>query len=227
MLHKTKGVVLSFIKYRETSIIVKIYTELFGLQTFIENGVRSSKGKNKIALFQPLTLLDLVIYHDTKKEINRISEIKCYQPYNSISSDIKKTTLGIFINELLDHTLKEQTENQSLFSFIFNALLFLDHQDKGFENFHLYFLYKYCTFLGFGAETSQEIVDQLELQGIKFNWEVKNSLKEISLNDFGKHIKISRKVRIEIVEILLIYFRLHIDGFGEMKSLQILKEVLD
>ena len=64
MLHKTKGIVISFVKYRETSIIVKIYTEAFGIQTYIENGVRSAKGKNKIALFQPLTLLDLVVYHD-------------------------------------------------------------------------------------------------------------------------------------------------------------------
>ena len=91
MLHKTKGIVLNFVKFKETSVIVKIYTEKFGLQSYIENGVRSSKSKNKIALFQPLTQLELVVYHDPKKEINRISEIRCILPYKSIPFEIKKS----------------------------------------------------------------------------------------------------------------------------------------
>ena len=83
MLQKTRGIALSFIKYRDTSIIAKIFTEEFGMQSYIVNGVRSKSAKTKIALFQPLTLLELVVYHNKKKEIHRISEIKCFRNFHS------------------------------------------------------------------------------------------------------------------------------------------------
>jgi DNA repair protein RecO (recombination protein O) len=84
MLHKTRGIGLSYLRYRESSIITKIYTEAFGIQTYIVNGVRSSKSKNnRIALFQPLTLLDMVVYHKNKEDtVHRISELKCYAPFS-------------------------------------------------------------------------------------------------------------------------------------------------
>jgi DNA repair protein RecO (recombination protein O) len=82
MLHKTKGIVLHYIKYSETSIIVKIYTETFGIQSYIVNGVRSKNNKNKIALFQPLTLLDMVVYHKANAtSLNRIAEVRCSEPF--------------------------------------------------------------------------------------------------------------------------------------------------
>ena len=93
MLQKTRGLVLSHIRYQETSIIVKIYTEELGLQSYIVNSVRTKSSKtNKIALFQPLTLLDLVVYYNEKKSINRISEQKCNYPFSSIPFNIVKST---------------------------------------------------------------------------------------------------------------------------------------
>ena len=85
MLVKTKGIVINHIKYKESSIIVRIYTEKLGLQSYIVNGVRSAKAKNKMALFQVLTILDLVAYYyEDQNKLNRISEIRCKQPYQSI-----------------------------------------------------------------------------------------------------------------------------------------------
>ena len=96
MLHKTKGIVIGYIPYRESSIIVKLYTENFGIQSYIENGVRSAKGKNKIALFQPMTLLDVVVYHNDKKDLHRISEIKCTSPLVSIPMTLRSLVLQSF-----------------------------------------------------------------------------------------------------------------------------------
>ena len=109
MLHKTRGVVFRFTKYGETSIIVTLFTELFGLQSYIVNGVRSKSGKNKIALFQPLTLLDLVVYHREHANLNRIKEVKCLYPFQSIPTDIKKSALAIFIIEVINKTVKEES----------------------------------------------------------------------------------------------------------------------
>ena len=93
MLHKTRGIVFRFTKYGETSIIVNIFTELFGLQSYIVNGVRSASAKNKIALYQPLTLLDLVVYHRENVNILRIKEVKCLHAYQTIQ-DRKSTRLN-------------------------------------------------------------------------------------------------------------------------------------
>src|SRR6187200_113375 len=101
MLHKTRGVVFRFTKYGESSIIVNIFTEMFGLQSYIVNGVRSRTVKSRIALYQPLTLLDLVVYHRENANINRIKEVKCLYPYQSIPTDIKKSALAIFIMEVI------------------------------------------------------------------------------------------------------------------------------
>src|SRR3954469_12504744 len=109
MLHKTRGVVFRFTKYGETSIIVNIFTELFGLQSYIVNGVRSKSAKNKIALFQPLTLLDLVVYHRENANILRIKEVKCLRAYQDLTSDIKKSSIAMFINEILNKAVKDQS----------------------------------------------------------------------------------------------------------------------
>ena len=93
MIIKTKGIVLSYIKYGETSIICKIFTETSSIQTFIINGVRKSKSKN-IALYQPLNILDLVIYHKESSGIQRIKEAKLDVIYKSLHLDIKKISIS-------------------------------------------------------------------------------------------------------------------------------------
>ncbi|HEV7380803.1 MAG TPA: recombination protein O N-terminal domain-containing protein, partial [Dyadobacter sp.] len=137
MLHKTRGIALSYIKYKESSIIAKIYTELFGVQTYIVNGVRSSSAKtNRIALFQPLTLLEMVVYHKGKQdEIHRISEIKCYHPFSTLPYNVLKSCLSLFITEILVKSLREEEENQPLFYFLEQSVIYLDEADAGFENF--------------------------------------------------------------------------------------------
>jgi DNA repair protein RecO (recombination protein O) len=227
MLHKTKGIVISFVKYKETSIIVKIYTEAFGIQTYIENGVRSTKGKNKIALFQPLTLLDLVVYHDTKKEINRISEIKCLYPYHTITVDIKKSSIGIFINEVLNNSLKEHSENIPLFNFLEDSLKYLDQHEEQIENFHLYFLINYCFYLGFGPDNEDDVVSQLQEHAIPVNNQEKKLIKELIGQDFGAKLQISKSLRIKALELMLVYYKIHVEGFGNLRSMSILKEVLE
>ena len=108
MLHTTQGIVLSHIKYRETSIIAKIFTEAFGLQAYLVQGVRTKKPKYNIALFQPLTLLDMVVLHKKQRSIQRITEIRCYTPNSNILTNISKATIAIFIAEFLTKVIREE-----------------------------------------------------------------------------------------------------------------------
>ncbi len=225
-LHKTRGIVLNYIRYRETSIIVKVYTEQFGLQTYIENGVRSAKGKNRIALFQPLTLLDLVVYHDDKKEIHRISEMRCNRPFKTLPFDILKSSIGLFLTEILSKTLKEETGNSVLFDFLFHALIELDDADKHFENFHLIFLLQLTFYLGFSPENAQEIVSQFKEYSIGIGF---SDAQQTLIDDLLHHQSqpvLSRKDRNHLLEVLLLYYKLHIEEIGEIKSLQVLQEVM-
>jgi DNA repair protein RecO (recombination protein O) len=158
MLHKTRGIVFRFTKYGETSIIVTIFTELFGLQSYIVNGVRSKKAKNKIALYQPLTLLNLVVYHREHANIERIKELNCFHPYISLTADIKKSTIAMFINELLNKTVKDESHTKEMFDFLSGSLISIDQIQTGFENVHLIFMIKLSRFLGFGAQYVNEIL---------------------------------------------------------------------
>ena len=228
MLHKTKGIVVSYVRYRETSIVVKIYTERFGVQTYIENGVRSSRGKNKIALFQPLTLLDLVVYHDTKKEVHRISEIKCHHPFRTLPFDVRKSSIALFLNELLNKTLKEQEANQPLFDFLFVSILLLDELPNGYENFHLIFLVKFSFFLGFSPQNAAEMEAQFQEFAVPIRLldTQKKAINELLFADFTSHLVFDRTTRNQVLDALLFFYKLHIENFSDIKSLTVLREVL-
>lgn len=230
MLHKTRGVALSYIRYRESSIIAKIYTEVFGIQTYIVNGVRSSKSKtNRIALFQPLTLLDMVVYHKNKDDtVHRISEIKCYAPFQTLPYDVMKSSLALFVTEILGKTLREEESNQPLFQFIEDSVLFLDDAGKSFENFHIQFLMQLAAYLGFGIETIQDLENELKQNRYPLVSDPieMNAADRLLMYEYGVEVALDRNRRIQILEKLLVFYKIHIDSLGEIKSLEVLREVL-
>ena len=158
MLHKTRGVVFRFTKYGESSIIVNIFTEMFGLQSYIVNGVRSRTAKSRIALYQPLTLLELIVYHRENANINRIKEVKCLYPYQSLYLDMRKSAVALFINEIINKTVKEESHADEMCGFMIKSFVTLDQLDSQIENFHLRFLLKLSRLLGFGAYNTNEIL---------------------------------------------------------------------
>ncbi len=218
---------LSFVKYRESSVIARIYTERFGVQSYIENGVRSAKGKNKIALFQPLTLLDMVVYHDDKKEIHRISEMRCYHPFSSLPYEIGKSCIGLFIAEILHKTLKEHTGNSALYEFLSIHIIELDRLQEGYGNFHLHFLVRYSLYLGFLPHSAKEISGQLDEYAIPYSHDPEiHILLDQLIGEEEIPSQLSRKTRNELLDILLLFYRIHIEDFGDLKSLPVLKEIL-
>jgi DNA repair protein RecO (recombination protein O) len=219
MLYKTQGIVIKYIKYRDTSIIVNVFTEEFGLQTYIVNGVRSKKGK--IALYQPLTLLDMVVYHKEQSTIHRISEVKCSEPFNSIPTNIKKSCIALFLTEIIHKTIKEQQDIKELFTFLHQSILILEYLEFGYENFHIQFLLKLTQYLGFGAEDIQE--SELSLM---LNKEQLITCRELYLSPFDSSIKIKYHDRQLLLNCMIDYYQNHLDNFGIIKSVDVLAEVL-
>jgi DNA repair protein RecO (recombination protein O) len=243
-LHKTKGIVLRTVKYGETSLIVTMFTELFGLQSYLVNGVRTStkKGSGKANLFQPTAILDLVVYHNELKHLNRIKEFKWHFLYQHIFSDVPKNAVALFMIELLTKCLKQPEANPELFEFIEDAFIHLDEsKDAVMANFPLYFALHLPVFFGF--RISDEYSDRytiLDLQEGTFvserpdhfhfledkQAEVTSDLLKIMQPEELEQIRLNHDFRRQLLFAYEIYYRLHIQEFGTMKTLPVLREVL-
>jgi DNA repair protein RecO (recombination protein O) len=149
MLHKTRGIVFKVTDYAESSVIVQVYTEKFGMQSYIVNGAKKPKAKIHRNMLQPLHLLDMVVYHKNNGSVQRIAELKNSPMLQSIPYDIIKSSLTMFLNEVLYKSIKQQHSDEALFGFIFNAIELLDHQNTNPANFHLLFLIRLSRYLGF------------------------------------------------------------------------------
>lgn len=221
MLHKTRGIVFRFTRYGDTSIIVNVFTELFGLQTYIVNGVRSSSARGKIALYQPLMLLDLVVYYKENAAIKRIKEVRCMHPYQTLHTDVKKSAVAIFLNEVLNKTVKDESHAAELYRFIAESLMHLDDPNRSYENFHLVFLVKLSQLLGFGANSAADVLSEKI-----FDPQLRMKLENILQAEYQTPLKLTNTQRREILEMLLAFYKDHIDTIGEFKSVRVLKELL-
>ncbi|AMM51285.1 hypothetical protein TH61_09025 [Rufibacter sp. DG15C] len=234
MLIKTRGIVLNFIKFKESSIIVRIYTEELGLQSYIVNSVRKKGSASRIALFQPFTLLDMVVYPSAKGGLTRISEYKCSHPFSSVPYDIRKSSILMFLSEMVARTVKEEEENRSLFEFLHDAIIAFDEAPAGFENFHLAFLLQLAGYLGFGVSSADELISQIAFEtggsavlgnSVMQLQRLEPYLTELLKNGVAAHI-LNGRARRELLQLLVQYFQLHVANLGEIKSLAVLSEVL-
>jgi len=219
MTYKTKGIVLNFIKFKESSIICKIYTESFGLQSYIVNGVRSSN-KTKMSLFQPLTILDLVVYNKSSANIQRLKEMKIDVIYMTNHTDIKKISVCIFLSELLSKILSNEPNQNEKFNFLYNSFLIYDSLEKNIKNFHIQFLLKLTKFFGF------QISDSSQITKAYLNKKEQNDFVMDCISmDYNSKIHSNYSERNDVLNSLIIYFSQSLGINIKLKSLQVLKEV--
>jgi len=244
MLHKTKGIVLRTVKYGETSIVTTVFTEQFGLQTYLVNGVRqaSKKGSTRAGLFQAAALLDLIAYHNEFKNLQRLKEFKWSHLYQHIFSDVRKNAVALFMIELLTKCLKQPEANAELFYFVEDALLHLDEANDAITgNFPLFFALHLAVFFGFRiSDEYGETRHYLDLQEGAFTTEqprhphflegreaeaVAHILKTMQPHEL-EEVALNQELRRRITHAVEAYYALHIPDFGTMKTLPVLKEVL-
>ena len=241
---KTKGIVLRTVKYGETSLIVTIFTELFGVQSYIVSGVRTSTktGSGKANLFQPTAILDLVVYHNELKHLNRIKEFKWHYLYQHILSDVPRNAVALFMIELFTKCLKQPEPNPELFEFVEDAFIHLDQSTNAvMANFPLFFALHLPAFFGFRISDDHSgdtpILDLQEgtyvaekpdhlyfLEGKQA--EVTSELLKTMHPEELKQIKLNHDFRRQLLFAYETYYRLHIQEFGIMKTLPVLGEVL-
>ena len=240
MLHKTRGIVFKTTDYGDSSIIVQVFTEKFGLQSYIVNGAKKPKAKASRNMFQPLHLLDMVVYHKNTGNVQRIKEVKNAPVLQSIPYDVIKSSLAIFLNEVLYKAVKQQSADENLFEFVFNAIEWLDHQTEGLANFHLFFLIRLTRYLGFYPDTHLiGTAGFFDLKnGVFCNYKPDSVLylspphtqnfAALLLGTFENlpQLKLTNDERRYLIHKLLDYYTLHIEGFGNIRSHEVLEEVL-
>lgn len=244
MLHKTKGIVLRTVKYGETSLVATIFTELFGVQSYLVNGVRTvpKKGTAKANLFQPAALLELVAYHNEFKNLQRLREFRWARLYQHLFSDVKKNAVALFMIELLGKCVKEPEASPDLFYFMEDALFHLDESnEKTTANFPLFFALHLAVFFGFrindeysennqyldlqeGSFTEEHPSHQYFLQG-KEAAAVSQILKTMQPQEL-EDLSLNQETRRYITQALEDYYRFHIPDFGTLKTLPVLREIM-
>lgn len=232
---KTKAIVISSLKYQEKSLIVKCFTLSDGLKSyFVRDAFSARKSNQKIAYFQPLTILEIEAVHKNKGTLENFKEIKIATPFHSIHSDVVKSMIVMFISEILHHSIHEEEKNEPLFSFLEAALHWLDNHNE-ISNFHLILLLETTKYLGFYPDVSDVDQKYFEMsEGIFSPFHAVSSLTEHETNLFKKLIDLkfdNNQKTFHIIErqillkILIDYYSFHLDGFKKPKSLDVLKEV--
>jgi DNA repair protein RecO (recombination protein O) len=235
LLVKTKAIVLSSLRFQEKSLIVKCFTASHGLKTyFVRDAFSTRKASQKMAYFQPLTILEIEAIHKNKGTLENFKEVKIAIPFHSVHSDIYKSTIVLFISEILHHSIHEEEKNESLFTFLETALHWLDNHDE-IANFHLILMLEVTKYLGFYPDVSDSNMPYFEMiEGVFTPFHAISSLSSHESNLFKKLIILKFDTdqktfhvveRQLLLKILIDYYSFHLDGFKRPKSLEVLKEV--
>ena len=239
MLIKVKAIVLHCQSYNDSTNIVHLYTEDFGRISYLVTKLHSKKSSLRSAFFQPLSLVEIEADHHGNRSLQRIKEVRSIFPFTGIPSDAVKNTIALFLAEVLYRSLREAEKNPTMFDYLLRSIQFLDLCDKGLANFHLVFLIKLTRYLGFYPNVEGQLPNwYFDLQGGCFvqmrpfhnAW-----LSPEQATDFAQLMRMNfdnlaafrfdHRERVEILNQMMNYYRMHLTEFPTIKSLAVLQEV--
>lgn len=238
---KTSGIVLQHFRYSDTSLIVKIFTEQFGLQSYLIKGAFQKHSKFRPALFLPMTIVEFVQQSKTGRELHFMKEVRVISHFHQLHQSVRKNAIVMFMSELLSRTIQEEETNKPLFDFLFNSLHWLDLRPDNFAGFPLFLMVELSRYLGFYPKKStyQEGFYFDSMAGVfrknapEHPYYLKPNLSaqlhillESGLESNG-NIAWSNSERRALMQEMIDYYKLHIPGFHGLKSHEILKTVLE
>ncbi|MEM9329220.1 MAG: DNA repair protein RecO [Bacteroidota bacterium] len=222
MILKTEGVTLGYIKYRDSSIIARVFTREFGFQSFLVTGIRSKKAKNNPGFFEGFTILDLVLYQSKRSTLHRLSEFKLSEPCHSIRTEVRKRAIALFLSEVLYRLLQaEEEQHVPLYTFLRQSILQFDGASAAIENFHLQFLLRLASYLGFGFES----ISSHSQIALGHSEEIDHLASDLLQADYFSPFDMTGKQRSEILEAMIKYYQTHLHQGLEVKSLAVLQSI--
>lgn len=239
MVEKFDGIVLRTLKYSDSLLIVDIYTRQRGRLSFLAPASRSRRGKVRSVLFQPMSMLSFMASYRQGRQLSRINDVQPYAMYSSIPFDVVKSSIAMFLSEVLTYSLREEEGDESLFTFLDRSLMLFDNLENGFADFHIIFMSQLLRYLGIFPN-----IDDYS-EGSYFDLAHGCVVKEhplhpaflmpqessafIALLRTGYEsmhlLSLNRELRSAYLAILIEYYRLHIPDFPQLKSFEVLKEL--
>ena len=245
MIEKTRGIVLHTLKYGDSSLISHVYTDNFGRQSFLIKGARNKKSGTSFALFLPLNILEIEFYHKTTSSLNKTKEISISKTYLNLNSDPHKTPITLFISELLYKILKEENSNTSLFEFFCHSFDFFDRIRTNYIDFLIIFLIRLAEYEGFAPtdnfseknncfNISKGIFEHIEIEDNLLKTEVEKIILPSDAYHFFNYLRsdydkiddfsIDNQMKLNILNKLIEYFKIHIHGLGQLKSTSLITD---
>ena len=239
MLTKTRAIVLHSLKYGEMRMIVDVFTRQYGRLSFIVSMPKTAKSKMKKQFFQPLSLLEIEADIRQKVQLQKLKDVRLASPFTSIPFHPHKLSMALFLAEFLYHALRSEQRNELLYDYVESSIQWLDGQDSQFANFHLVFLIRMSGFLGFYPNLDNyKAGDYFDLRESVFlpsppvhrDFLFPEEAEKVQLMmrmDFPTmHLfQMSHGERNRLLEVSLLYYRLHLPDFPEMKSITVLQEL--
>jgi DNA repair protein RecO (recombination protein O) len=239
MLDKTSSIVLHQLKYTDSGIVVQVYTKKFGRLSFLIKGIGNKKAGKHNVHFQPLFILDLVLYYKESRGMQVLKEFSVSYAPADIYNNIKKSCVALFLGEVLTTVLKEESPHEELFYFLKESVIYFNNCKEGFSNFHIAFLAGLSSFLGFepGKRNNAEniffdmvngrFVPVPPVHGIYASQDISDILAAFFNLSYDRvdSIILTGAKRNEVLEVILKYYSIHLPSLKKINSLKILKEV--
>lgn len=243
MLQETLAIILSKKQFKDENFIVSAYTEKFGRVNYSVYGAHSRQGGRKLAFLQPMSVVTIMADYRPKRDLQVLRDVSCSTPLMSLLADPVKNTMAMFLAEFLTHALRTNEEDRFLYLFLRDSILWLDltPSDK-IGNFHISFLVRLSVFLGFTPNLGPEQSDMLYFDLLNSEYmryarpnadlidpEEQHFLRKLlRINYRNMHLFLfSRDERSNLLNRIIRYYQIHIHGFGQLKSVDVLREVFD
>lgn len=237
--YKARGIVLHTMKYGESSMVVFMLTDTFGRQSYMVQGIRSPKSKgNKAAIFQPMFMLEFIGLESPRMQMHRMREVRMGMTLTSIPFDVRKSTISLFMAEVLYRLVKEVEPQSLMFDFVCGSVSALDSITEGVANFHLWFLVRLSAHLGFypGNEYIPGSVFDIQeglftpivpSHRLMLNADISHTLNALMSCEVSElaDVRLSRSQRSDFMNSMLTYFGYHLDSIHKVRSIEILKDV--
>ena len=240
MVEKFDGIVLRTLKYNDRLMIADIYTRSHGRLSFLVPLSASGKGRARRLLFQPLSMLSFTASYK-KGKLSRISDVQPYMLYSTIQSDVVKSSIALYLSELLTYSLREEEGDEVMYNFLDRSLVLFDNLESGYADFHLVFMVQLLRYLGIfpniedytpysyldllhGCAVSEHPLHPdflMPADAVSFVNLLRTGYESMHL------LSLNRELRGTYLAILATYYRLHIPDFPHLKSVDVLRELFN
>jgi DNA repair protein RecO (recombination protein O) len=238
MLIKTEAILLHHVRYSDNSLIAQFYTRDHGRMSVMVRGLSSKKSTARFSYFRPMNVFSLEIYHSEKREVHNLKEMSlAFIPKNT-PSDIRRSTLALFISEVLYNIIREEDVNRRLYDFIRSSSVNLDEMQEGLSNFHLWFLVAFMAYTGIGPVATRQRNVYFDMLTGQFTPNqpmhpdylephhayLFNILLQMPAAELDT-MHLQGEERSELLERILRYYSLHLAGIRQFRSLTVLREL--